>query len=62
MAWLLQEPWNNFYLMVILVWMTSGVIFGFGMVFSGGCISRNLVRAGGGDLRSIVPQGYQHLR
>lgn len=32
----------------------GGLIFGFGMVFSGGCISRNLVRAGGGDLRSIV--------
>lgn len=32
----------------------GGLIFGFGMVFSGGCISRNLVRAGGGDLRSVV--------
>ncbi len=32
----------------------GGVMFGFGMVFAGGCISRNLVRAGGGDLRSIV--------
>lgn len=34
--------------------VVGGFIFGFGMVFSGGCISRNLVRAGGGDLRSIV--------
>lgn len=34
--------------------VVGGLIFGFGMVFSGGCISRNLVRAGGGDLRSIV--------
>ncbi|WP_263387994.1 YeeE/YedE family protein [Ruegeria marisflavi] len=34
--------------------VAGGLIFGFGMVFSGGCISRNLVRAGGGDLRSIV--------
>ena len=34
--------------------IVGGLIFGFGMVFSGGCISRNLVRAGGGDLRSIV--------
>lgn len=24
MAWLLQEPWNNFYLMVILVWLQTG--------------------------------------
>ena len=34
--------------------VVGGLIFGFGMVFSGGCISRNFVRAGGGDLRSIV--------
>jgi len=40
-----------------LAWAANifgGLIFGFGMVFAGGCISRNLVRAGGGDLRSIV--------
>lgn len=24
LAWLLQEPWNNFYLMVILVWLQTG--------------------------------------
>jgi len=34
--------------------IVGGLLFGFGMVFSGGCISRNLVRAGGGDLRSVV--------
>ncbi len=34
--------------------IVGGLIFGFGMVFSGGCISRNLVRAGSGDLRSVV--------
>ncbi len=34
--------------------MVGGLLFGFGMVFSGGCISRNLVRAGGGDLRAVV--------
>lgn len=34
--------------------VVGGFLFGFGMVFSGGCISRNLVRAGGGDLRSVV--------
>lgn len=34
--------------------IVGGLMFGFGMVFAGGCISRNLVRAGGGDLRSIV--------
>ena len=31
----------------------GGLIFGFGMVFAGGCASRNLVRAGSGDLRSL---------
>lgn len=34
--------------------VVGGLLFGFGMVFAGGCVSRNLVRAGGGDLRSIV--------
>ncbi|MFC2968014.1 YeeE/YedE family protein [Acidimangrovimonas pyrenivorans] len=34
--------------------MVGGLIFGVGMVLSGGCISRNLVRAGSGDLRSCV--------
>lgn len=34
--------------------IVGGLMFGFGMVLSGGCISRNLVRAGGGDLRSLV--------
>ncbi len=32
----------------------GGLVFGFGMVFAGGCTSRNLVRAGGGDLRSLM--------
>ena len=34
--------------------IAGGLLFGFGMVFSGGCLSRNLVRAGGGDMRSVV--------
>lgn len=32
--------------------VVGGLLFGFGMVFAGGCVSRNLVRAGGGDLRA----------
>ena len=32
----------------------GGLIFGFGMVFTGGCPSRNLARAGGGDLRALL--------
>ncbi len=31
----------------------GGLLFGFGMCFAGGCASRNLVRAGSGDLRSL---------
>lgn len=32
----------------------GGFLFGVGMVFAGGCASRNLARAGGGDLRSLL--------
>lgn len=48
---------DSMYLTPEFGWLANivgGVLFGFGMVFSGGCISRNLVRAGGGDLRSLV--------
>jgi len=34
--------------------IVGGFLFGWGMVFAGGCASRNLARAGGGDLRSLV--------
>lgn len=34
--------------------IVGGLLFGVGMVFAGGCVTRNLVRVGGGDLRSIV--------
>ena len=34
--------------------IVGGLMFDFGMVFAGGWISRNLVRAGGGDLQSLV--------
>lgn len=32
----------------------GGLMFGFGMVFAGGCASRNLARVGGGDLRALL--------
>jgi len=32
----------------------GGLLFGVGMVFAGGCASRNLVRLGGGDVRAAV--------
>jgi len=48
---------GSLYLTPSLNWLgniVGGLLFGFGMVFAGGCTSRNLVRAGGGDLRSLV--------
>lgn len=48
---------ESMYQTTSLAWsanIVGGLLFGFGMVFAGGCISRNLVRAGGGDLRSLV--------
>lgn len=32
----------------------GGLAFGFGMVLAGGCISRNLVRLGGGSLKALL--------
>jgi uncharacterized membrane protein YedE/YeeE len=34
--------------------LAGGLMFGFGMVLAGGCASRNLVRAGAGDLRAAL--------
>jgi uncharacterized membrane protein YedE/YeeE len=34
--------------------LLGGGIFGFGMVLAGGCASKNLARAGGGDLRALI--------
>jgi uncharacterized membrane protein YedE/YeeE len=34
--------------------IVGGLMFGFGMVFAGGCASRNLARVGSGDLRSLM--------
>ncbi|MDX2201740.1 MAG: YeeE/YedE family protein [Hyphomicrobiaceae bacterium] len=48
---------RSMYLAPTLNWfgnIAGGVIFGFGMVFAGGCPSRNLARAGAGDLRALV--------
>lgn len=43
------------YLAPNLTWLAhivGGLVFGVGMVLSGGCISKNLVRAGSGDMRA----------
>lgn len=48
---------RSMYLAPTLNWLghiLGGGVFGFGMVFAGGCPSRNLARAGGGDLRSLI--------
>ena len=48
---------RSMYLMPTLNWvgyLGGGFIFGIGMVLAGGCPSRNLARAGGGDLRSLL--------
>jgi uncharacterized protein len=48
---------KSMYLAPALNWfghIAGGFVFGIGMVFAGGCPSRNLARAGGGDLRSLL--------
>lgn len=37
-----------------LRYVLGGVMFGVGMTLAGGCVSRNLVRFGGGNLKSLV--------
>lgn len=52
-----MNPADSIYLTTSFGWLgnvTGGLIFGIGMVLSGGCVSRNLVRAGSGDLRSAL--------
>jgi uncharacterized protein len=47
----------SMYLTPTLNWLghgLGGLLFGIGMVFAGGCPSRNLARAGSGDLRALV--------
>jgi uncharacterized membrane protein YedE/YeeE len=48
---------RSMYLAPTLNWLghvAGGVIFGVGMVLAGGCPTRNLARAGGGDLRALL--------
>lgn len=58
LAWAgIVELGKSMYLSTNLNWLgniVGGLMFGFGMVFAGGCTSRNLVRVGGGDIRSLV--------
>jgi len=48
---------KSIYLGASLGWfgaIAGGLMFGFGMTLSGGCASRNLVRFGAGDVRSLI--------
>jgi uncharacterized membrane protein YedE/YeeE len=48
---------RSMYLAPTLNWfgnIAGGLAFGVGMVLAGGCPSRNLARAGGGDLRALL--------
>ena len=38
----------------IVASIIGGVIFGYGVVFAGGCVTKNIVRVGAGDLRSAI--------
>lgn len=51
------DPHRSMYAGPRLAWgshLFGGLLFGIGMVLAGGCASRNLVRAGAGDLRSAI--------
>jgi hypothetical protein len=48
---------NSMYLSPNFGWLgniVGGLLFGFGMVYGGGCVSKNIVRAGSGDMRSLI--------
>lgn len=48
---------ESIYLGQSLGWLggiIGGLLFGFGMMLGGGCGSKNLVRIGGGDLKSLI--------
>lgn len=55
--WGIVDLGKSMYLNPTFNWLGNiigGLMFGFGMVLAGGCTTRNLVRVGGGDMRSLV--------
>ena len=55
-AGLLTAP-QTLYASTRWLWLSAlsgGALFGFGMVLSSGCVSKTLVRVGGGSLKSLV--------
>jgi uncharacterized membrane protein YedE/YeeE len=56
-AWGVVTLSKSMYLGANFNWLGNvlgGLMFGYGMVFAGGCASRNLARVGSGDLRSLL--------
>ena len=56
-AWGVVPLQKSMYLAPSLNWvgnLLGGLMFGYGMVFAGGCASKNLARVGAGDLRSLL--------
>lgn len=48
---------KSIYQRPILPWLSmllGGTLFGVGMTLAGGCVNKNLIRVGGGNLRSLV--------
>ena len=48
---------KSIYQRPILPWLSlllGGTLFGIGMTLAGGCVNKNLIRVGGGNLRSLV--------
>lgn len=65
------DLYESIYQTTSLGWLGAiigGVLFGFGMTMAGGCANKNLVRIGGGNLKSIIVVvvmgifGYMTLR
>lgn len=58
MSWLgWISPLNTIYAAAQLNWLSlwlGGTLFGVGMVMSSGCVSKSLVRLGGGNLKSLL--------
>ncbi len=67
----LVDLYESIYQTTNLGWLGAiigGLLFGFGMTMAGGCANKNLVRIGGGNLKSIIVVivmgifGYMTLR
>lgn len=55
MGWV--DPVQTLYASTSVLWLSAlvgGALFGFGMVIASGCGSKNLIRLGGGSLKSLV--------